>query len=248
MDGIIVAADRKIEWLLDFWWSNYAKHNEFPVTFVDFGMSTKAQLWCQERGRFISLPITPFIASKSQIEKARAKEWEAVYGKEVWKRRQSWFKKPLALMQTPYDRTIWLDLDCEVLGPIGELFELCKSGVALAKETEAAHAHEKEQGQLLENEILYNSGVIVYKKGEPLMKKWAETALHINDQFWGDQQLLSRLIHHEQYPVIELGSEFNWRMSQGVGFHAVIIHWVGSWGKTYIRKHGGLSKQLEDLK
>lgn len=248
MDGIIVGADRKIEWLLDFWWSHYIKHNSLPVTFVDFGMSAKAKQWCTERGTLIPLPSLASIASKSKIDPMTAKQWEKVYGKEVWKKRQSWFKKPFALLQTPYKRTLWLDLDCEVLGPLDRMFDFCTPNVvALARETEAAHSHEREQEQLLKDEVLYNSGVIVYQKNAPLIQCWAQAVKALNGEFWGDQQLLSRLIFLKKFKIKELGPEYNWRMSQGVNFHALIVHWVSAWGKAYIRKHGGISKDLNNL-
>lgn len=246
MKGVIVGADRKIEWLLDFWWSHYSKHNSLPVTFIDFGMSEKAKKWCSKKGVVLPLQMQASVAPKSKINPHIAKQWEEIYGKGVWKMRQSWFKKPFALLQTPYEQTLWLDLDCEVLGPLDSLFDCC-NGVALAKETEGAHAHEKEKGQLLENEVLYNSGVILYRKDAPLVQQWAKSAVTLNTGFLSDQQLLSRLIFLNKIKVEELGSEFNWRMSQGVNFQAVIVHWAGEWGKAYIRKHGGISKCLFEL-
>ncbi len=242
--GILVGADRKIEWLLDFWWSCYQKHNSAPVAFVDFGMSTKARRFCAARGAVIDLQMRAEIAPRSKIDLDVAQKWEKTYGKAIWKQRQSWFKKPFALLQTPFERTVWLDLDCEVLGPLDQMFDFCCQDAALAKETEGHHLQEKQQGQLLDAEIHYNSGVIVYQKNAPLLQLWAQSAGSLNSQFWGDQQLLSRLIFLEQFPIRELEPEYNWRMSQGLNMQALIIHWVGHWGKEYIRKYGGLSGQL----
>ncbi|HSX04364.1 MAG TPA: hypothetical protein VLG76_06520 [Rhabdochlamydiaceae bacterium] len=247
MNGVIVGADRKIEWLLGFWWSHYKKHNMLPVTFVDFGMSPKAKKWCAARGSVVSLNMTVPIAPKSKIVSQVARQWEDVYGKQVWKLRQSWFKKPFALLQTPYERTLWLDLDCEVLGPLSELFDFCGPQIALVRETEGAHLHEKEQNQLLEGEILYNSGVIIYQKNAPLIQRWAEAVSGQNGSFWSDQQLLSRLIYLEKFKIKELVPEYNWRMSQGINFQALIIHWVGTWGKEFIRKHGGFSNYINNF-
>lgn len=245
--GIIVGADRKIEWLLTFWWSHYQAHNHLPVTFIDFGLSAKGRAFCEKRGNLVPLSQQIAINRKGKIEKQRAAEWEKSQTKAIWKQRQSWFKKPFALLQTPYERTLWLDLDCEVLGPLEPMLDFCIPHVALAQETEQAQLFEKKEGRLLENEILYNSGVIVYQKEAPLIQKWAESVLRENGEFWGDQHLLSRIIHLEPFTITELPPEYNWRMSQGMNFNALIIHWLGSWGKAYIRKHGGLSHELAKL-
>lgn len=248
-EGILVGFDQKIEWLLPWWWTNYSKHNSFPVTFVDFGMSEKARFFCAKRGELIALEFSSeFIQVKEPWNRAHVK-WESIYGTSLWESRQSWFKKPLALLKSPYERTIWLDLDCEVLTNLSPLFQRCFSGpdVALAKETEAAILHEKREGQLLEGESLYNSGVIVYKREAPLIQKWAEQSLKCSGEFWGDQQLLSRLIFIHSYEIQELSEIYNWRMSQGFNLHAAIIHWVGSWGKEYIRRFGGLGHEMEKL-
>lgn len=244
MSGILVGADRKIEWLLDFWWTNYQRDNCLPVTFVDFGMTEKGRRFCEKRGNLVALKMPVLIHKRKQINPQRAAEWEKVHTKGIWKRRQSWYKKPFAFLQTPYERTLWLDLDCEVLGPLDPMLDFCIPHVAIARETEGAHLQEKEYGRLLENEILYNSGVVVYQKNSPLIKKWAEAVFESNGEFWGDQHLLSRIIHLEQYNINELPPEYNWRMSQGMNFNALIIHWLGSWGKEYIRKYGGLTPEL----
>ena len=50
--GVVVGSDIGSEWMLEWWFNNYSKHNDFPVTFVDYGMSLEASRWCEERGRF----------------------------------------------------------------------------------------------------------------------------------------------------------------------------------------------------
>jgi hypothetical protein len=243
--GILVGADRRGEWLLDFWWANYSKHNKFPVSFVDFGMSKKAQKWCAARGELIALGVHAPAAMKARIERAQALAWEERHGKEIWHHRTSWYKKPFALLLSPYEKTVWLDLDCEVLGPLDALFAECKEEVALVKEPETAHKKEAGEGRLLPGETLYNSGVILYRKGAALLHLFAQAVALQSKEFWGDQQLLSRLIHLHKLPVQELAAEYNWRMSQGVHFNAFIVHWVGPWGKAFIRKYGGLSGYLK---
>lgn len=243
--GILAACDEKLEWLLPWWWERLRVHSETPVAFVDFGMSACGRSFCQERGELIALDISQF---KESVAKERAVRWEAIYGKGLWNARQSWLKKPFALLLTPFKETIWLDLDCEVLGPLVPLFEALKEAdLALAQETENAILHERMYGELNEDELLYNSGVIAYRHGTPLIEQWAEETILRGDKFWGDQQLLSRLIYEKKASIAELDPHYNWRMSQGFNLHAQIIHWVGSWGKEYIRLHGGLGEELGKL-
>ena len=159
---------------------------------------------------------------------------------------RSWFKKPFAFLQTPFKRTLWLDLDCEVLKPLHALFEN-QEGLLLAKETEASIQKDRSSETIYEDEILYNSGVVLYSQGDPLIGRWAQKILETKDHFWSDQHALSRLIFEEKVPIHRLHEDYNWQMSQGFNMHAAIIHWVDSWGKDYIRKYGGIAEELAAL-
>src|SRR5579872_148957 len=122
-EGILVAANKTQEWLLEWWWENYSRFNRYPVTFVDLGLTDKAKRWCQERGELI--PFPPFrlnLVKKRQIDPVLLKEWEFFYGRIDWKRRFAFFQKPLVCLQTPYQKTLWLDLDCEVRCDLNEIF------------------------------------------------------------------------------------------------------------------------------
>lgn len=223
-EGVIVGCDENQQWLLSWWWSHYSKHNQHPVVFVDFGMTEEAKKWCRQKGTLISLQSpSKFIASRSQIDHPFIEEWERLRGENVWQFRESWFRKPFAMLQTPFETTIWIDLDCEVTGSIVPLFQRVHnhSGIALAAE-------------LLEGE--YNSGVVVYHKESPLIARWAETCLYENARFLGDQEVLSFLINHGDFEVSVLPDIYNWRVMGGVNCDAVILHWVGAWGKDLIRR------------
>lgn len=225
-DGVLVGCDHRQEWMLPWWWSRYSEHSSYPVTFIDFGMSEKVKKWCQQRGELIPLwaPID-FVRPKHEISADLAAEWESAYGKLLWTSREGWFRKPFAMLQTPFDRTLWMDLDCEVLGSLAPLFNKVHgySGVALAKEPS--------------EESVYNTGVIVYRKSAPLIVKWAEECLLLNHQMLSDQSVLSHLIHEHNVEITELSSNYNWRMKCGINLNATIIHWAGDWGKLYIERY-----------
>lgn len=231
--GVVVAADQGAEWLLPWWWERYCRHHREQVAFVDFGMSEEAKLWCKERGLLIPFTgPTDFVAAKEQVGKKEQKQWEARYGVKVWRARSSWFKKPFAMLQSPFEKSVWMDLDCEVVKPIDAIFEGIDEGVLGAVRVE-------KRGH-------YNSGVIVYDKKSLLLKAWAEACLHKHRSSIGDETLLSQLIRKNQYPFKEISREFNWMMGWGYHSDLKIAHWAASWGKLCIETMGGIQQFLTD--
>ena len=227
--GVLVASDQGQEWLLEWWWKNYSRYNDYPIAVVDFGMSQEAADRFKKRGEVI-----PFCA---QQEVGRAG-----YEEEVEHLRKYWFKKPHALTLSPFKKTLWLDNDCEVLGSLEPLFAY--EGLALAEELEWIRSQDKKESREYKRNLSrarYNTGVIVYEKGHPVIQEWAIHSQDSCDQFLGDQDLLWHLIQQKQIKVNELPQEYNWRMAQGINIEALIIHWVGFWGKGVIQKLGGLS-------
>lgn len=241
-EGVLVASDETLEWLLPWWWARYRAHNHHPVAFVDLGLSHYGRSFCLERGELLTLDLDPQLASLP----LHAIHWETLFGENLWKNRKGWFKKPFAALQSPFEKTLWLDLDCEVLGSVAPLFE-GHGRISMAPETPPAHARERKNGTIFEDEILYNSGVIRFTHQDPLIERWALAVLEEGDQFWSDQHALSRILYQEKSPIETLHENYNWRMSQGFNLNAVIVHWVGSWGKEYIRRYGGISDALNGL-
>jgi hypothetical protein len=84
------------------------------------------------------------------------------------------------------------------------------------------------QSQTLPGEKTYNSGVIAFCQGSPLLTQWAELSLQENDQFMGDQNALSRAIFLHRPPIVELPTIYNWKKNQEPNPNAVIIHYVAS--------------------
>jgi hypothetical protein len=237
--GILIASDEKLEWLLPWWWSRYSAHNTLPVAFVDLGLSYFGRSFCEMRGKVIDLTVTPQFSGVPKD----AEKWEELFCKQIWENRKSWFKKPFALLSTPFERTLWLDIDCEVLRPLDSLFER-EGEVHLAKETVAARDRNRLLQKINPDEILYNSGVVLYDCNTPLLKKWAQEVLNEGNEFCSDQHVLSRIIYRENSPIHLLEEEYNWRMTEGLNLNASIIHWAGIWGKEYIRLYGGLLDEL----
>lgn len=238
-DGIVVGSDLTQEWLLVWWWDHYQRFNTYPVTFVDFGMSEGMKQWCRERGSFVSLPVADiFVAEKLEINPLLIQQWENTYGCWFWSSRNAWFKKPLACLQSPYKRSIWIDLDCEIRGPLKDLFELCETGSGMALAKEDNDFPSKQTG--------YNAGVIVFKRGISLIETWADFSFESNDAFYGDQDVLCKIIHDQQIPITELPPIYNWSRRQTENPQAVILHWHGPHGKSHIY-HQVMSSNLDGL-
>ncbi len=242
--GILCGAEKSQEWLLPWWWARYSEHNQYPVTFFDFGMTEEMRSWCAQRGDVVRIELDPsYITPRSGIDDELAKHWESIYGWSVWNSRRTWFKKPFAFLESPYEKAVWIDLDCEVLGSLEPLFRDFDPSSELALVRDFASDHLPR----LDPDVRYNGGVVVFNHGSSVLEKWAEGAIHQNHRFGGDDPLLSHLIYAQKLEVQELPEEYNWRMVRGLNLGAVILHWIGSGGKAYIRTHGGIKPSLDSF-
>ena len=228
-EGIIVGCDHKQEWLLPWWWRHYSAYNNYPVVFMDFGLSKEANLWCLERGECVTVPSFE-IAKEESISDQNKKIWETRFGTSIWFCRSVWFKKPLALLLSPFDIGIWIDLDCQVNGSLEPLFNslLFGSELALARNDFSSYSSTEQ--------INYNSGVIVFKQQAPILHKWAEEALNNNVEYPGDQQALCKAISIHKPDLVELPISYNWQIALGPNSTALIYHYSDGPGKIEILK------------
>lgn len=227
-DGIIVGSNERQEWLLPWWWENFRRHNQYPVSFVDFGLSKEMKMWCKERGELIALPMPAlFVKDRDEVDDILAKEWEGRYSDIFWQSREAWFKKPHACLRSPYQRTIWIDLDCEVVGSLEDLFNTCdnSSGICLVKDCAALDSLFP----------IYNSGVIAFQKNHPLILEWARQSIEKNGLFRGDQDLLSQIIGENKVSIYELSSIYNWNIGFNQRKDVVIYHWLGDAAKNILK-------------
>lgn len=232
--GVVVAADEQAEWLLPWWWNCYTKHHAQKVAFIDLGMSHAAQKWCQQHGIWIPFQgAQDFVLPKQQVTIQNQRHWEKIYGSSVWSARQSWFKKPLAMSMSPFQKSVWMDLDCEVYKPIESIFEGIEKGfLGAVKVSKRGH---------------YNSGVIVYDRDAPLLKAWGQACLKEHGSVIGDETLLSKLIRRNRYPFKEIAPVYNWMMGWGYHPDLKIAHWAASWGKLCIETMGGIQGYTQKI-
>jgi hypothetical protein len=222
--GVMIGSDLTQEWLLPWWWGHYQRHNNHPVTFVDLGMTPSARAWCQERAAVVRLFLSDvFVKEKSEIDQTLISHWEARSSRELWESRAPWFKKPFACLASSYQQTLWIDLDCEIRGPLTPLFAHCDhpSGLSL----------------FLENpeEQIFNAGVICFQWGLALFETWAKQAWLVNHLHRGDQELLSHLITKQRLSIGHLPPHYNWSRCREEASDPLIYHWHGAIGKSIIR-------------
>lgn len=241
--GIITGCDKNQEWLLPWWWEIYSRHNTYPVAFADFGMSSRAKRWCQRRGEILTVQMKD-LSTKKNTDPAVVDILEGFSLKKIWKMRSSWFKRPLAMLQSPFDKSLWLDLDCEVLSSLDAIFKepLPESGLGMAKAMYLAPSA-VERGCLYPEESMFNSSVALFEKGSPLLAQWVAEIVKNSKGFIADDFVVSRLIYKNQIKIKELPQEYNWVVKFGFHSKVSIVHWVGE-GKEFIRYFGGISKIL----
>ncbi len=236
--GVVVAADLDQEWLLPWWWKHYSYHNNDPVLFIDFGMSSRARAWCERRGICRSVAALDFpVHKRSDLPKERQEAWERRYGKRIWDVRSAWLKKPFALLEVPFDEAIWLDLDCQVRGSLEPIFKMLESGADLAIAKERWQVCEF----LFPNEAYYNSGVIAFRKQAPIVKQWAETTVAWQSHLPADQEFLTRAIFLHEPHLLELPPHCNWYWVWGANEMALIHHFCGRSGKIELLRSWNVS-------
>lgn len=239
-DGVLTGSDALQEWMLPWWWERFRKFNPYKVAFADFGMSEQARNWCRQRGEVIPIQFPEgCLRSREDLPSEKIALWESIYNAErLWKSRKAWFMKSLAMVRTPFLRTIWIDLDCEVLGPLDEMFPACMKDPGIAAVVEPVQSIEKQVkfGLLKPGQKLYNTGVVVFKKGAQPILEWARESIEKNGDFPGNQTLLADLLWKEKWGIVELDPKYNWRMMNGPNPDAVIIHWVSTAGKNRIKQ------------
>lgn len=230
--GILTGCDERQEWMLKSWWYYYKQTNTYPVTFMDFGMSKSARIWCEKRGHVISIQLPLGIPTpKEKIHPKMQKEWETAYNN-PWEARKKWFYKPFACIKSPYQETYWIDIDTFIIKPLHSLFEYDLTHIALPKEVLRVLNPTK----LCLGEIIYNTSVVGYKKNSPVIKKWVQKTRYWNHRYLGDQDILSRIIFEDTIPVTVLPSIFNVRPQDGIPPDTFIIHFGNIAKKTLYQK------------
>ncbi|HEY4255402.1 MAG TPA: hypothetical protein VGM34_03540 [Chlamydiales bacterium] len=236
--GVLVGCDQQQEWLLDGWYAHFRKHNpSLLIAFGDLGMSEEGRQWCEERGVVIAASQIPFPPDATLQEKG----WP--YAGERWleeglfslPERAVLFRKPLLMKQSPFERTVYLDLDCQVLMDLSSLFSLRLGPTKMALRAGCFY----EMKSMTTSQKMwvqsYNSGVVVFEKNSRLLDFWIFLLDREIESFSNDDRLLSFAIHGYEMPVTRLARKYNWLYHWGVNPKAAICHWIGEAGKAAFR-------------
>lgn len=233
-EGIIVGADAKEEWLLSWWWSNYSRHMNYPVCFMDFGMSKEAAEWCKTKGQY--LPITEDTEALA-LATDPPPGLELLCGEGFREKRKAWFKKPFACSASPFSKSIWVDLDCLILDSLASIFDdLGKIGeLSLVREPPEVQMNCKKNLLIEDGEVLYNTGVVGFLRDSIILQDWMNILKDTSYHFPGDQDALSKAIFLKKFPVVELSPLYNWPWCLSFNRSAAVIHFWGK-GKDILRK------------
>lgn len=242
--GVLIGADQNAEKLLPWWWEHYSRHCAWPVAIVDFGMSKKSRAWCQKRMQIISLQDPVSITPQHLVASKNVKAWQAKYKSPVlWQIRAAWFKKPQACRLSPFEWTLWLDLDCEVCAPLDSLFAQSSDEIELAIAPEYCGSTKR-----FDKPDAYNSGVMLFRQGSPFLKEWEKRCQASNNKRLGDQDVLDDILATGKTPFKILSPCYNWLMNRGGITGIFIAHWVAPWGKNFILKEKGSLFKLTQQK
>ena len=226
--GALVFCDKTQEIYLPWWYDHYSKTNDYPVAIIDFGMSEKGKKWANSIGQRIEME--PVKLDLEPPPDFMLDEWKAFTRNDYLRARPIWLSKPFALQKTPFEHTVYLDLDCEVKADLEPLFRVPFGLVPLAQDTLKCWT---ERGITMPEHQRYNTGVLAYEKHCPIVKAWASMIEECSCHFWSEQEALMETLRQKEFTVIELPERFNAFPDQKVD-DAHIIHHISTSGKLHI--------------
>ena len=211
----LCGSDNNLEDLLPWWYFNVKKHHpDIHVTVADFGLSQSGKHWAE-----------------THADKVLKYEKHP---------KLSWFYKPQAMLDTPYEYTCWLDIDCEVLCPVPEIFDFpTDERMAMTEDIiRMGYFADKPTGGA---EHWWAAGVNVVKGKPQILKDWAFHAMNSDQR--GDQEVLHQMINiNPKYNnmIVKMPLEYQWlRLSLHQDYdspYKKIVHWTGPVGKKHIRE------------
>lgn len=207
--GILLFADANMEWLLPWWFHHFKQsHTSCEVALVDGGITIEAKQWLSER----AIPVIPLAVHEISPHLA-------------------WFHKPFAIAISPFARTVFCDLDCEIRGDLEPLFTWCEQGIVLGEDPFPIGKYRK----LFRIGNFFNSGLIGVRKESEVIQKWCDETIQLHDGFRSDQEILNLVLHEQEMNVVVLPEHFHQIRLSGDHKDSQVMHWTGEPGKDYIR-------------
>ena len=150
--------------------------------------------------------------------------------------------KPRAIASSPFQFTVFLDLDCEVRSSLDKLFSWSTRGLVMGKDRYPFSNY----GKLFRRDHFFNSGVIAVHQSHVVIPRWIEATEHLHDKLRGDQEILNLTIYENEIPVVVLPEHFHQLRLDGDHPEAKIMHWTGEAGKAEIQNRLKGSDSLLD--
>ena len=158
----ITGCDINTEWQLPWFLENYYKHNRDPLLVADFGMSERAKE---------ALSIDIRISGIMHMDKIGETE-------------KGWFYKPLTMLNSPSDKTVWIDTDCEIKQNLSSIWNLLQPNKLNMVEDKP---WSKRRG-----ETWHNSGVVGFIKKPEILKHKGIRATQTMPDVWDAPSLNTR--------------------------------------------------------
>ncbi|MDY6765991.1 MAG: hypothetical protein SVW77_01370 [Candidatus Nanohaloarchaea archaeon] len=120
--------------------------------------------------------------------------------------------KILPMMESPYDRTLYLDPDTYVCGDITGMFDLLDRFDIAARHAKIRRRHEMEHVPAAFPE--HNSGVILYRNTNEvreLIQRWHDIQGEDRDGYIGDQVAFREALYESDLHIGSLPAEYNCR-------------------------------------
>jgi len=204
---VLTGCDFNTEWQLNWFIENYGTHENRPLIIADFGMSEQYLKYVSNHPRVNGI-----------MNLTKTKE-------------QGWFNKPIAMFNSPADKTVWVDTDCEIKTNLNPLFRMIVRNKLNMVEDKPWTKRRKE--------TWHNSGVVGYIGRPEILHTWCN-AIRANPNV-GDQEVLhgllnpiTRITHINDLPqewnVVRLATD-----EDGYTGRISIQHHTGSKGKTKIK-------------
>ena len=203
--AVLVGSDANTEWMLPWFVENFKKHNDTHLSIVDFGMTEEAQKWCETNVDSLG---------DMRVETPHA-----------------WFLKPFAMANSPFKKTIWLDIDCEILGDVSPIFsKIVPDKLSMVVDRPWSKRF---------NTTMYNSGVVAFEGRPKILELRCERIKSKPGR--GDQETLHEMLDplQQMMYINEIENKWNVLRLQHIEGpkvnDTVVNHWTGMKGKEYIR-------------
>jgi hypothetical protein len=163
--GVLTATDEYMFPGFQFLYFSITLSHEVPICVIDIGMSKLQRDWCEERGIMVHDLVYP-----------RPMPDPTTWGYHAW-------NKPAYALQTPFQRTLWLDADTVVFGGLDIFFNMIDEEPLFTSDhfgvrTEMLNASELYQRMSIlprqRATVYLNSGVYAFDKDrdKPLLELW----------------------------------------------------------------------------